>query len=178
MAQIEAEVKASKERGRKGGRSTKSSGRGGRGRTPKPSQVITINTPPVQSRNTVDSAFLNVLSRESFVPVQGQEEEEVQKAEEVILRRKKKSTTDIAQVDTAVLNANPEADTFPKDKSDPDDLFLIADHDTDEKVVKALNLMILTAVVDSHNSEVDEQERVINRKAEQTCNDYMQRILK
>ena len=44
-------------------------------------------------------------------------------------------------------------------------------------MVKTLNLLILTAVVDSHNSEVDEQERIDRRKADQECNAYLQRIL-
>ena len=88
LAQIEAEFKASREKGRSCGRSTRGRGRGGRGRTPKSSQLITINTPPAQSRNIIDSAFLNVLSKEGYVPVQGlEEEEEIQRAEEVITRR-------------------------------------------------------------------------------------------
>ena len=156
LAQIEAEVRASREKGRRGGRSTRGRGREGRGRTLKSSQVITINTSPAQSRNMIDPAFLDVLSREGYVPVQGlEEEEEVQKAEEVITRRKKKSTADIAQVDTAVPVTNSEADTNSEDNTNPDEM-LIADYDTDEKVVKILNLIILAAVVDSHYSEVDE----------------------
>ena len=163
MAQIEAEVKTSKGRGRRGGRSTRARGRRGRGRTLKSSQM-----------GTIDSAFLNVLSREGYVPVQGHElAEEVQNTEEMIVQRKKKSTTDLDQVDITNANVTLEVDTNPEDKTNLDTDNLVADFDTDEKVVKVLDQLVLTTVVDSHNSEVDEQERIDRMKADQACGDYV-----
>ncbi|KAL8102550.1 hypothetical protein AgCh_027165 [Apium graveolens] len=167
MAQIEAEANTFKGRGKRCGRSTRARGRGGRGRTSKPIQVTAFN-----------SAFLNVLSREGYVPVQGHEgAEEVQKPEELTVQRKKRSAIDIDQDDTTNQNVTLEADTNPEVKADPDVVNLIADFDSDEKVIKALNALALTTVVTPHNSEVDEKERVDRRKADQACKDYVQRGL-
>ncbi|KAL8091524.1 hypothetical protein AgCh_033954 [Apium graveolens] len=163
MAQIEAEANTSKGREKRGGRSTRARGRGARGRTSKLSQVTAFN-----------STFLNFLSREGYVPVQGHEEdEEVQKPEELIIQRKKRSATDIDQANTANQNVTPDANTNPEVKADPDAINLITDFDSDEKVIEALNKSALTRVVTSHISEVDEKENVDGRKADQACKYYI-----
>ncbi|KAL8097904.1 hypothetical protein AgCh_030861 [Apium graveolens] len=92
--------------------------------------------------------------------------QEAEDTEEMIVQRKKKSTDDIAQVDITNSNMSLVADTNLEVKADPDAVNLIADFDTDEKVIKVLN-----------ESTLDEQERIDRRKADQACSDYEQRIL-
>ncbi|KAL8116906.1 hypothetical protein AgCh_023186 [Apium graveolens] len=149
MTQIEAEANISKGRGKRGGRSTRARGRGRGGRTSKSSQVTVFN-----------STFLNFLSREGYVPIQGHKgDEEVQKLEELIIPRKKRSATDIDQADTTNQNVTPDADTNPEVKADPDAMKLITNFDSDEKVIEALNESALTPIVTPHISEVDEKEK-------------------
>ena len=126
-----------------------------------------------------NSTFLNFLSREGYVPVQGNEEDkEVQKPEELIIPRKKRSATDIDQADTANQNVTPDADTNPEVKADPDAVNLITDFDSDEKVIKALNESAPSLVITPHISEADEKEKINRREADQACKEYLQRVLK
>ena len=71
MAQIEVEENISKRRGKRDGRTTRA--RGGRGKISNSSQG-----------SAIDSAFLNVLFREGFIPVQGNDvKEEAEDTEEM-----------------------------------------------------------------------------------------------
>ncbi|KAL8103414.1 hypothetical protein AgCh_027836 [Apium graveolens] len=170
LAQIKAEANTSKGRGKRGGRSVRARerGRGRGGRTSGSRQVTAFN-----------STFLNFLSREGYVNVQGNEKDkEVRKPEELIIPRKKRSATDIDQVDTSNQNVTLDAGTNPEVKGDPNVVNLITDFNSDEKMIKALNESTPSLVITPNILEADEKEKIDRGKSHQACKKYLQRVLK